>query len=108
MALDDAVPRLLKTSPAEHKQRRGCYTPKRPERLYLVRHGHKQWLDEDGHPRIAIEARMGHWLPGMEGIYGSVTVAMERAIMAARQLRWERLQQRLLQRRSVRAHCQVH
>ncbi|MFE0104449.1 integrase [Streptomyces sp. NPDC059009] len=61
------------------------------KRLYLVRHGHKQWLDEDGHPRVAVEARMGHWLPGMDGVYGSVTVAMERAIMAALQGRWERL-----------------
>ncbi|MFE6127469.1 tyrosine-type recombinase/integrase [Streptomyces sp. NPDC056437] len=64
-------------------------------RLYLIRHGHKAWLDEDGHSRIAVESRMGHELPGVEGTYSSVTVAMERAIMKKLQERWESLQERL-------------
>jgi hypothetical protein len=64
------------------------------KRLYLIRHGHKAWLDEDGHPRFAVESRMGHEVPGVEGTYSSVTVAMERAIMKTLQERWERLQER--------------
>lgn len=64
-------------------------------RLYLLRHGHKAWLDEHGHSRYAVEARMGHELGGVEGTYSSVTVAMERAIMKTMQERWEQLQDRL-------------
>ena len=59
------------------------------KRVYLIRHGHKAWLDEDGHSRFAVESRMGHEVPGVEGTYSSVTVAMERAIMKALQDRWE-------------------
>lgn len=62
-------------------------------RLYLVRHGAKAWLDEDGHNRYAVEARMGHELPGVEGTYSSVTVPMEQGIMKTLQERWERLQE---------------
>lgn len=65
------------------------------KRLYLIRHGHKAWLDEDGHSRMAVESRMGHELPGVEGTYSSVTVAMERAIMKTLQERWDGLQERL-------------
>ncbi|MFI6560325.1 tyrosine-type recombinase/integrase [Streptomyces sp. NPDC050534] len=63
------------------------------KRIYLLRHGHKAWLDEDGHSRFAVESRMGHEVPGVEGTYSSVTVAMERAIMKALQERWERFQE---------------
>ncbi|MGN5381116.1 hypothetical protein ACQ4WX_40165 [Streptomyces lasalocidi] len=35
---------------------------------------------------------MGHEVPGVEGTYSSVTVAMERAIMKALQDRWETFQ----------------
>lgn len=65
------------------------------KRLYLVRHGHKAWLDEDGHSKFATESRMGHEVPGVEGTYSSVTVPMERAIMKTLQERWETLQERL-------------
>lgn len=58
------------------------------KRLYLLRHGHKEWLDEDGHSRVAVETRMGHELPGVEGTYSNVTPAMERAIMESLQARW--------------------
>lgn len=58
------------------------------KRLYLLRHGHKEWLDEDGHSRVAVETRMGHELPGVEGTYSNVTPAMERAIMDSLQVRW--------------------
>ncbi|MFF4489495.1 integrase [Streptomyces sp. NPDC001544] len=70
--------------------------PKVPDfagkRMYLIRHGHKAWLDEDGHSRFAVESRMGHEVPGVEGTYSSVTVAMERAIMKALQQRWDEFQ----------------
>lgn len=65
------------------------------KRLYLLRHGAKSWLDEDGHSRYAVETRMGHEVPGVEGTYSSLTVPMERAIMKTLQERWERLQERL-------------
>lgn len=58
------------------------------KRLYLLRHGHKEWLDDDGHPRVAVEGRMGHELPGVEGVYSNVTPSMERAIMESLQARW--------------------
>jgi integrase len=60
------------------------------KRQYLLRHGHKEWLDEDGHSRIAVESRMGHELAGVEGLYGNVTPPMERAIMDSLQGRWLR------------------
>ncbi|MGW3825714.1 integrase [Streptomyces sp. NPDC005071] len=67
----------------------------RGKRLYLLRHGHKAWLDEDAHSKFAVESRMGHEVPGVEGIYSSVTVPMERAIMKTLQERWEGMQDRL-------------
>ncbi|MEU5477536.1 integrase [Streptomyces mirabilis] len=63
-------------------------------RLYLVRHGAKAWLDEDGHSRFAVESRMGHEVPGVEGTYSSVTVPMEEGIMKTLQERWDGLQER--------------
>ncbi|MGW7053058.1 site-specific integrase [Streptomyces sp. NPDC054887] len=62
-------------------------------RLYLIRHGAKAWLDEDGHSKFAVESRMGHEVPGVEGVYSSVTVPMERAIMKTLQQRWDLLQE---------------
>ncbi|MEW2578424.1 integrase [Streptomyces syringium] len=67
------------------------------KRLYLVRHGSKEWLDADGHPRVAVEGRMGHELPGVEGTYSNVTPEMEQAIRASLQLRWERYQAKLME-----------
>jgi integrase len=56
-----------------------------------LRHGMKAWLDEDGvHSRVAIEARMGHRLAGVEGVYSQVTPVMEANIAAALQERWEK------------------
>ncbi|MFE0039366.1 integrase [Streptomyces sp. NPDC059015] len=65
------------------------------KRLYLLRHGHKEWLDEDGHSRIAVESRMGHEVAGVEGTYSNVTEAMEQAIMESLQVRWLRFVARL-------------
>ncbi len=60
------------------------------KRMYLLRHGHKAWLDEDfEHSRYAVESRMGHEMTGVEAVYSSVTVPMERAIMKGLQARWE-------------------
>ncbi|HBF81017.1 MAG TPA: integrase [Streptomyces sp.] len=61
------------------------------KRLYLVRHGHKEWLDEDGHSRFAVERRMGHEVSGVEGIYSNVTVAQERSIAATLETRYRSL-----------------
>src|SRR5690606_40277297 len=61
------------------------------KRLYLLRHGHKEWIDEAGgvHSRIAVESRMGHEVAGVEGLYANVTTAMERRMMDSLQERFE-------------------
>jgi hypothetical protein len=57
--------------------------------IYRLRHWHKEVLDEPGNiPRVAIEGRMGHELPGVEGTYSYVTPAMERRIVDYLQERW--------------------
>lgn len=59
--------------------------------IYRLRHWHKELLDEAGDiPRVAVEARMGHELPGMEGVYSNVTVAMELRIVEYLQGVWEK------------------
>lgn len=60
--------------------------------LYLLRHWARDLLDEPGAdiPRVAIEARMGHELPGVEGVYSSVTLAMEVRIVQYLQEVWEK------------------
>lgn len=60
------------------------------KRLYLLRHGHKEWIDEAGgtHSRVAVESRMGHEVAGVEGLYSNVTTTMERRIMDSLQARW--------------------
>ncbi|MFI1165558.1 integrase [Streptomyces sp. NPDC020801] len=61
------------------------------EDLYRLRHWHKAKLDEAGDiPRVAIEGRMGHELPGVEGVYSEVTVAMEERIVEYLQGVWEK------------------
>lgn len=59
------------------------------KRFYLLRHGHKSWLDADGHSEFAKEHRMGHEVPGSAGTYSTVTVEEERAIMKKLQARWD-------------------
>src|SRR5690606_2365448 len=52
------------------------------EDIYRLRHWHKARLDEPGDiPRVAIEECMGHELPGVEGAYSEVTLAMEERIV---------------------------
>ncbi|MFC9821446.1 integrase [Streptomyces erythrochromogenes] len=61
-------------------------------RMYLLRHGHKAWLDEDGvHSRYTVETRMGHEMQGVEATYSSVTVPMEETLRKSLQSRWEGL-----------------
>lgn len=61
------------------------------EDIYRLRHWHKAKLDEAGDiPRVAVEGRMGHELPGVEGIYSEVTVAMEERIVEYLQRVWEK------------------
>ncbi|MFE5967090.1 LysM peptidoglycan-binding domain-containing protein [Streptomyces sp. NPDC056463] len=55
-----------------------------------TRHGHKVWLDEAGHPRVAVEERMGHRLKGVEGTYSHTSPEMELAIAKGLQDIWEK------------------
>ncbi|MFE9286610.1 tyrosine-type recombinase/integrase [Streptomyces olivaceus] len=54
-----------------------------------LRHSMKVWLDELKHPRVAVEERMRHVLPGVEGTYSHTTLAMELDIAADLQKLWE-------------------
>lgn len=64
--------------------------------LYRLRHWHRELLDEPGADiaRVAKEARMGHELPGVEGVYSMVTRAMEERIVEYLQEVWEKLMAR--------------
>ncbi|GFH34796.1 hypothetical protein SCWH03_10100 [Streptomyces pacificus] len=65
--------------------------PRTPgKRLYLLRHGGKEWLDEDRHSRIAVETRMGHEVAGVEGLYSHVALTLEQEIADSLQSRWLR------------------
>ncbi|NEA52338.1 integrase [Streptomyces sp. SID10815] len=64
--------------------------------LYRLRHWHRELLDEPGADiaRVAKEARMGHELPGVEGVYSMVTQAMEERIVEYLEGVWEKLMAR--------------
>lgn len=64
-----------------------------------LRHSQKVWLDEGMHPRVAVEARMGHVLPGVEGTYSHVTLKMELAIASHLQNVWEESLRPVIDRR---------
>jgi integrase len=55
-----------------------------------MRHSMKVWLDEALVPRVAVEERMGHKLPGVEGTYSHTTLAMELKLAEVLQSLWER------------------
>ncbi|MGW4493851.1 integrase [Streptomyces sp. NPDC004376] len=83
----------------ERAGRRGSERPKLeavPEMegqdLYRLRHWHRELLDEPGADiaTVAKEARMGHELPGMEGVYSKVTISMEERIVEYLQGVWEK------------------
>lgn len=54
-----------------------------------LRHSMKVWLDELKHPRVAVEERMRHVIPGVEGTYSHTTLPMELDIAADLQKLWE-------------------
>lgn len=60
--------------------------------IYRLRHWHKALMDEPGADiaEVAKEARMGHELAGMAGVYSEVTLSMERRIVAYLQEVWEK------------------
>lgn len=60
------------------------------KRQYLLRHWHKEMLEEDGHSVTATETRMGHEVAGVQGLYANLTVKMERDIVESLQVRWEK------------------
>ncbi|MGW5636698.1 tyrosine-type recombinase/integrase [Streptomyces sp. NPDC003832] len=83
------------------KERPGLYPVLGVEGLtpHGLRHSQKVWLDEGNHPRVAVEARMGHELQGVEGVYSHVTLAMELAIADHLQELWEASQRVVVDRR---------
>lgn len=62
------------------------------EDLYRLRHWHRELLDEPGADiaTVAKEARMGHEVAGMEGVYSRVTIGMEMRIVEYLQSVWEK------------------
>ncbi|MGW5616199.1 integrase [Streptomyces sp. NPDC003877] len=60
--------------------------------IYRLRHWHRELLDEPGAdiPTVAKEARLGHEMPGMEGVYTKVTLGMERRVVEYLQQVWEK------------------
>lgn len=54
-----------------------------------LRHSMKVWLDEQRHPRVAVEHRMRHVMPGVEGTYSHCTLQMQQDIAAGLQDLWE-------------------
>jgi len=60
--------------------------------IYRLRHWHKALLDEPGADvaDVAKEARMGHELAGMAGVYSEVTLSMEKRIVKYLQEVWEK------------------
>lgn len=59
---------------------------------YRLRHWHKALLDEPGADvaEVAKEARMGHELDGMAGVYSEVTLSMEKRVVEYLQGVWEK------------------
>lgn len=86
----------------EHKPRPGferyarCALPAVEEMagqdIYRLRHWHKALLDEPGADvaDVAKEARLGHELPGMAGVYSEVTLSMEKRVVKYLQEVWEK------------------
>ncbi|EXG79235.1 phage integrase family protein [Cryptosporangium arvum DSM 44712] len=60
-----------------------------------LRHGHKTWMDEAKIHRSLSTDRMGHEVPGMDGIYGHITPGMRRELLSVLEDLWTTaLQQR--------------
>ena len=54
-----------------------------------LRHSLKTWMTEDGIREILQARRLGHQVPGMQGVYTHVSAAMREELKAALQARWE-------------------
>ena len=54
-----------------------------------LRHSLKTWMTEDGIREVLQARRLGHQVPGMQGIYTHVSAAMREELKAALQARWE-------------------
>lgn len=54
-----------------------------------LRHSLKTWMTEDGIREILQARRLGHQVPGMQGVYTHVSAAMRAELKAALQARWE-------------------
>lgn len=57
-----------------------------------LRHSMKVWLDEQRHPRIAVEHRMRHVVPGVEGTYSHCTLQMQKDIADGLEALWRESQ----------------
>lgn len=64
-----------------------------------LRHSMKVWLDEQRHPRIAVEHRMRHVMPGVEATYSHCTMQMQLDIASGLQELWESSQRVVVDRR---------
>jgi integrase len=69
-----------------------------------LRHGHKTWMDEGKIARALSTDRMGHEVPGMEGVYGHITPAMRRELLQLLDALWV---ESLNQRRKLAPHSAV-
>lgn len=59
-------------------------------RFHDLRHTCETWMTEDGIPKIARDARLGHETAGMEGTYNHVTPTMKAMVLDSFTRRWER------------------
>lgn len=64
-----------------------------------LRHSMKVWLDEQRHPRVAVEHRMRHVMPGVEGTYSHCTLQMQLDIAAGLEDLWGASQRVVVDRR---------
>lgn len=69
-------------------QRRG-WSPVLPGLTFHgLRHTHKTWMIEDGVPEVLQHQRLGHRMPGVQGIYSHPTKTMTSHMLTALEHRW--------------------
>jgi integrase len=56
-----------------------------------LRHFHKTMLDEADPPPVLLHERMGHHMPGIQGVYSHVTTGMRTRLTAELQRQWTAL-----------------
>lgn len=57
-------------------------------RFHDLRHTQETWLQEDLVPKVARDARIGHYPKDLEAIYGHVTPIMKRQVLDVLESRW--------------------